>query len=824
MKVSYRKINEFLDLQLTAMDAATVLTATGLEIEGVETVDDIQGGLRGLVVGAIIHCEQHPNADRLRCCKVDVGESEPLDIVCGAPNAATGLKVVVAKVGTELFPEDGDAFKIKKGKIRGEVSNGMLCGAEEVGIGEPNGGIIELNEKWRPGTALSEVFGVGSDSVLEIGLTPNRNDAMGHLGVARDLRAGLLHGTVQEFTQKGLREVTMLKSMNIDFEKGLSAGFKAEVEASVSELAPRYTLIEIEGITMGPSPDHAQRFLKSIGCSPINNVVDATNYVLHELGQPLHAFDADTIQGGLSVRLASKDEKITTLDGEKRELHESDLVIADANEAMCIAGIFGSEKHGVSNDTKRILLESAFFNPVSIRKSAKRHGLSTDASFRFEREVDPNLIQAAGERAAELICEWSGGKVVGAIELGETGISLGYQIELEWEMLDKLIGQTLDRTHVMSILKSLDIEVIGKSEGKLNLMVPAYRSDVTRPADVVEEILRIHGFDQINIPTRISSTLEIPTGPDREDILFGLSSTLVSRGFNEIMSNSLTKSSYAECVKDGDLDPSKTVEILNPLSGDLGVMRQSLLFQGLEAISRNRNYKSTDLRFFELGRTYQVHEKGQTQGYKETEHLSLWVTGRKVPVNWNSHDEHVDMFTLKEAVGALLEQVGVRSKVSEMVDEGGLLLEGNLIKIGNNVIGRFGQVHPDVTKTCNVDAPVFWADLLVKPLLKARKKRKLVAKDLPKFPSVKRDLSFILDKGVSFEVIKEVAFKAENKILSKVSLFDVYEGDKLEKGKVSYAIGLILQDPSKTLTDKQIDKSVARILEEITKATGATLR
>ena len=355
-------------------------------------------------------------------------------------------------------------------------------------------------------------------------------------------------------------------------------------------------------------------------------------------------------------------------------------------------------------------------------------------------------------------------------------------------------------------------------------MVPAYRSDVTRPADVVEEILRIHGFDQINIPTRISSTLEIPSGPDREDILFGLSATLVARGFNEIMSNSLTKSSYAECVKDGDLDPSKTVEILNPLSGDLGAMRQSLVFQGLEAISRNRNYKSTDLRFFELGRTYQVNEKGQTQGYKETEHLSLWVTGRKVPVNWNAHDEHVDMFTLKEAVGALLEQVGVRSKVSEMVDEGGLFLEGNLIKIGNNVIGRFGQVHPDATKTCNVDAPVFWADLLVKPLLKARKKRKLVAKDLPKFPSVKRDLSFILDKGVSFEVIKEVAFKAENKILKTVSLFDVYEGDKLEKGKVSYAIGLILQDPSKTLTDKQIDKSVARILEEITKATGATLR
>ena len=824
MKVSYRKINEFLDLQLSAMDAATVLTATGLEIEGVETVDDIQGGLRGLVVGAISECEQHPNADRLRCCKVDVGEDEPLDIVCGAPNAAKGLKVVVATIGTELFPEGGDPFKIKKGKIRGEVSNGMLCGAEEVGIGEPNGGIIELDEKWGPGTALSKVFGVGSDSILEIGLTPNRNDAMGHWGVARDLRAGLLHGTVQEFTQKDLPEVSMLKRMKIDFEKGLSNGFKAEIDASVSALTPRYTLIEIEGLTMGPSPDHAQRFLRSIGCAPINNVVDATNYVLHELGQPLHAFDADTIQGSLNVRFASKNEKITTLDGEKRDLNEKDLVIADSNEAMCIAGVFGSQKHGVSNGTKRILLESAFFNPVSIRKSAKRHGLSTDASFRFEREVDPNLIQAAGERAAELICEWSGGHVVGAVKLGKSGVAPGYQVELEWEMLDKLVGQKLDRTHVMSILKSLEIEVIQEEEGKLNLLVPAYRSDVTRPADVVEEILRIHGFDQINIPTRISSTLEIPSGPDREDILFGLSATLVARGFNEIMSNSLTKSSYAECVKDGDLDPSKTVEILNPLSGDLGVMRQSLVFQGLEAISRNRNYKSMDLRFFELGRTYQVNEKGQTQGYKETEHLSLWVTGRKMPVNWNSQDEHVDLFTLKEAVSALLEQVGVRTKVSEMVDEGGLMLEGNVIKVGNNVIGRFGQVHPEVTKMCKVDAPVFWADLRLKPLLKARKKRKIIATELPKFPSVKRDLSFILDKSVSFESIKEVAFKAENKILKNVSLFDVYEGDKLEKGKVSYAIGLTLQDVSKTLTDKQIDKSVARILAEITKTTGATLR
>ena len=824
MKVSYRKINEFLDVQLSATDAAAVLTATGLEIEGVETVDDIQGGLRGLLVGCITNCVQHPNADRLSCCKVDVGGNEPLDIVCGAPNAAKGLNVVVATIGTELFPKDGDSFIIKKGKIRGEVSNGMLCSAEEVGIGVPNGGIIELDEKYKPGTPLSEAFGVGSDEILEIGLTPNRNDAMGHLGVARDLRAGLLHGTIKEFTQSGLSEVKLLKSKRIDFGSGLSDGFQAEVDSTALDLAPRYTLIEIDGLKIEPSPEHAQRFLRSIGCAPINNVVDATNYVLHELGQPLHAFDADTVKGELRVRLATEGEKIITLDGEKRKLCDSDLVIADTNEAMCIAGVFGSEKHGVSSGTTRILLESAYFNPVSIRKSAKKYGLSTDASFRFEREVDPNLIKAAGERAAELICEWSGGKVVGAVELGETGMSSGVSVDLEWEMLDKIIGQKLERTHVLSILKSLDIEVIKENKDKLNLMVPAYRGDVTRAADVVEEILRIHGFDQINIPSRISSTLEVPSGPDKEDILFGLASTLVSRGFNEIISNSLTKSSYAECVKDRDLDPSKTVEILNPLSGDLGVMRQSLVFQGVEAIARNRNHKSPDLKLFELGRTYRVNEKGLTKGYEETEHISIWVTGRKVPVNWNEEDEKVDLFTLKEAVGALLDQIGVRSKVSEMIDEGGILLEGNIIKIGNNVIGRFGQVHPSVTKMCEVDQPVFWGDLLIKPLLKARKKRKIIATELPKFPSVRRDLSLILDKGVSFESIKEIAYKSGNKLLKEVSLFDVYDGDKLEEGKVSYAIGLILQDESKTLTDKQIDKSVARILDGITKATGATLR
>lgn len=823
MKVSFRKIKEFLGVTISADDAAIVLTATGLEIEGVEIVDDVPGGLRGLVVGHITSCEQHPNADRLKCCKVDVGQDAELDIVCGAPNATQGLNVVVAMVGAELFPKDGEPFTIKKGKIRGEVSHGMLCGAEEMGVGTPNGGIIELESKWTAGTLVSEVFQVGSDKVLEIGLTPNRNDAMGHLGVARDLRAGLMHGTVSDFMQKGLDKVGTIGGLNIDFSKGLSKGFKSSIVEN--DLANRYTLVEIEGIKIAPSPEYAQRFLRAIGCAPINNVVDATNYVLHELGSPLHAFDADKVKGEIKVRLASKGEKITTLDSVDRELDVADLVIADQSDAMCIAGVFGSAKHGVSASTTRVLLESAYFNPVSVRKSAKRHGLSTDASFRFERQVDPNMIKVAAERAAELICEWSGATVTGAVELGETGAANGYPVELEWEMLDKMIGSKLERNHVKSILEALDIEILDESNDSLNLMVPAYRSDVTRPADVVEEILRVHGFDQIAIPTRISSTLEVTSGPDKEDVLFGLASTLVARGYNEIMSNSLTKAAYSEeCWKDSGLNPKTTVKILNPLSGDLGVMRQSLVFQGVEAIARNRSHRSSDLRLFEFGRSYQVNTKGETSGYKETEHLSLFVTGNKIPNNWNERGDKSDLFTLKEAVWAILEQVGISDKVSEDEDLGGLMLEGNVIKMGDNIIGRFGQVHPDVTSMCGVDEPVFWADLLVKPLIKARKKRKIIAKSLPKFPSVKRDLSLVLDQGVTFEAIKEAAYQAERKLLKDVNLFDVYEGDKLEEGKVSYAVSLILQDEGKTLTDKHIDKSVARIIDGITKSTGAVLR
>ncbi|MAO46315.1 MAG: phenylalanine--tRNA ligase subunit beta [Crocinitomicaceae bacterium] len=817
MKVSYRKIKEFLPTTVSATEAAAVLTATGLEIEGVETVEDITGGLRGLVVGEITACSQHPNADRLRCCKVNIGKEE-LDIVCGAPNAKAGLHVLVATVGTTLYPVSGEPFKIKKSKIRGEVSMGMLCGQDEVGLGEDTGGIMELDSALKPGTLASEAFNIGTDEVLEIGLTPNRNDAMGHMGVARDLRAGLEHGTVCEITETGLAPVKTPGSLSLDFKMGLK-GLNATVEAS--DLASKYALVEIDNVKVGPSPDKIQSFLKAIGVGPINNIVDATNYVLHELGTPLHAFDYDTIGGEvLNVRLAREGEKIVTLDDVERKLSSVDLVIADAEEAMCIAGVFGGSKHGVTDKTTRVVIEAAYFNPVSVRKTAKKHGLSTDASFRFERQIDPNMVKHAASRVAELVMEWAGGEVTGAEFIGSTEDVKGATVEIEWAMLNRVIGAVLDRDRVGSILESLDIEVSSKNDERMVLEVPAYRSDVTRPADIVEEILRIHGFDQIAIPTTISSTVEIPDRPDREDVLFGLASTLVAKGYNEIMSNSLTKASYVESVSDKSLNPKTAVEILNPLSNDLGAMRQSLVFQGLEAIARNKNHKVSNLRLFEFGRTYAKKAKG----YSETEHLSLFVCGNKGMESWYRGSAESDIFTIKEAVVSLLTQVGIAHKVCERPDDGGLLLEGNEILIGEKVIGRFGMVHPDVASMCGVEDKVFWADLLVKPLLEARKKRKITAQDLPKFPSVRRDLSLIIDKGVSFESIKSAAERAEKQLLKAVNLFDVYEGDKLEPGKVSYAISLTIQDQTATLTDKKIDKCVARILDAITEKTGATLR
>ena len=832
MKISARWLRELFPHEVDVQQAAQVLTATGLEVEGVDHVEDVLGGLRGVVVGHVTEVVQHPNADRLRICTVDVGlEDGPLSIVCGASNVTEGQKVPVATVGTTLHPTGGEPFKIKKGKIRGEVSLGMICAEDELGLGSGHDGIMVLAPDAPVGADMAQVVGLEGDDVIEIGLTPNRNDAMGHWGVARDLRAGLLHGTVEGIGPMSAKELVLPDCID------LNAALKEETSVSVSvdaaEDCPHYLAVELHNVKVGPSPDWAQKRLRAIGIQPLNNVVDATNLVLHEFGNPLHAFDMDKIaEGRIVVRKAAQGESFTTLDGEARELDAKDLVIADASKAMCLAGVYGGLESGVSEGTSKVILEAAWFNPVTVRKSAKRHTLSTDASFRFERGVDPDTVCLAAKRCAQLLTEWAGAKVFAATEHADTATVQEAHVDLDLGWLARFLGTDISKDRLKSILASLDIEVKDGQGSTWTLTVPAYRSDVTRPADVAEEILRIHGFDHVPLPTRMTGTLEIPAKPNREDVLFGWRELLVSQGFTEIMSNSLTKAKYAELVKDRDLNPEASVHMLNPLSSDLGAMRQSLVFQGLEAIARNSKHKQPDLRMFEFGRTYTQRDVTAEDGtvrkaYDEKEHLSLWVTGRDKPESWNApkgQDGEADMFTLKYAVESLLATVGLSLFSEAEVDTKGLLAEGVVLRHANGQeVGRWGLVQPSVAQGCDVDAPVFWADFDVAKLWKAVKKRRVKAHDLARFPAVRRDLALVVSKGVAYETLKVAAEKAERKLLKGVELFDVYEGKGLEEGGVGYAMAFTLQNPDATLNDKQIDSAMSRILNALESA-GARLR
>lgn len=838
MKISYRWLREMIPTSMTAEEASAVLTATGLEVEGIEQVEDIPGGLKGLVVGRVLACERHPNADRLRVCQVDIGSSEgPLSIVCGAENVRTGLDVIVATVGATLHPTNGEPFKIKKGKIRGEASMGMICAEDEIGIGTSHAGIIELEGTWAPGTSAAEVYALGTDDVIEIGLTPNRTDGMSHWGVARDLAAGLAHETV-----KGTQETLTLQppfeqAPRLD-EGDLSVTITVEDERG----APRYCGCVLDGVQVGPSPDWVQKKLRAIGVTPINNVVDATNCVLHEMGTPLHAFDADKIGGQkVMVRRAKSEEAFTTLDGVKRTLDVTDLVIADADQPMCLAGVFGGETSGVTDDTQRVFLESAWFDPVSVRKTARRHGLSTDASFRFERGVDPALTWRALERTAELITHWSGGEVVGkvgqCIEVGQ--VPGPATVSLPWEQLHSLIGERIPSVRVESILKSLDIEILESTDAALTLRVPAYRADVTRPADVVEEILRIHGFDRVPLPKRMAITLDVVEGPNWDEARLRMSEVLVSRGFSEIMNNSLTRATDVETFlaesgkEDPTVNPSDFVEMLNPLSSDLAVMRQTLLFQGLETIARNRNVQKADLRLFELGRTYKRKSGG---GFLETEMLGLWISGNVQPENWNQKSREVEFQNLKGDVEALLQSLGIATELIPQLSAQGYFLEGLRWETrtrgdrgkwvaSGEVVGRMGRVHPDANALKDLaEVPVFYAEFEVGKLMALMERRSVRAKDLAKFPAVRRDLSLLVPQHVTFEEMASSVRASGGKLVQEVGLFDVYSGDGLPEGMVSYAINITLQDENKTLDDKQIDKTMQRILGQLQSETGASLR
>jgi phenylalanyl-tRNA synthetase beta chain len=832
MKISANWLRELFPHEVDVQQAVQVLTATGLEVEGVDHFEAVPGGLRGVIVGHVTGVVQHPNADRLRICTVDVGlEDGPLNIVCGASNVAEGQKVPVATVGTTLHPQGGEPFKIKKGKIRGEVSLGMICAEDELGLGSGHDGIMVLAQDAPVGADLAQVVGLEGDDVIEIGLTPNRNDAMGHWGVARDLRAGLLHGTVEGIGPMSADDLVLHECSDLNAALKETASVSLSVDAT--EDCPHYLAVELHNVKVGPSPDWAQKRLRAIGVQPLNNVVDATNLVLHEFGNPLHAFDMDKIGGGqIVVRKAAQGEPFTTLDGEGRELDANDLVIADAAKAMCLAGVYGGLDSGVSESTTKVILEAAWFNPVTVRKSAKRHTLSTDASFRFERGVDPNTVRLAAERCTQLLTEWSGAQVAAATEHMDTATVQDAQVKLDLGWLTRFLGTDISQDRLKSILASLDIAVSEELASTWMLTVPAYRSDVTRPADVAEEILRIHGFDHVPLPTRMTGTLEVPAKPNREDVLFGWRELLVSQGFTEIMSNSLTKAKYAELVKDRDLHPEASVHMLNPLSSDLGAMRQSLVFQGLEAVARNSKHKQPDLRMFEFGRTYTQRDVTEEDGtvrktYDEKEHLSLWVTGRDKPETWNApkgKDGQANMFTLKHAVESLLAKVGLNVLSEAEADTDGLLAEGIVLRHANGQeVGRWGLMQPSVAQACDVDVPVFWADFDVAKLWKVVKKRRVKAHDLARFPSVRRDFAVVVAKSVAYETLKLAAEKAERKWLRGVELFDVYEGKGLQEGEQSYALAFTLQNPDATLNDKQIDSAMSRILKALESA-GARLR
>jgi len=817
MNISFEWIKTWLPLPQEAgsdvQTVADVLTATGLEVEGVQEIPAVPGGLKGMVVGEVLTCGPHPNADRLRITTVDVGTGEPLSIVCGAPNVAAGQKVIVATVGATCYPSEGEPFKIKKGKIRGEVSEGMICAEDELGIGTDHDGILVLPASTRVGSPAADALGVSSDHQIEIGLTPNRTDAMGHMGVARDLRAALLWSGGAEVGRR-VPDLTDLPEAQLSVGNG-----PIRIEVEDPEGAPCYLGIALRNVKVGPSPEWMQQRLRAIGLEPRNNVVDVTNYVLHDLGQPLHAFDADHIDGGVvKVRKAKPGEPFTTLDGKELTLDSADLIIADDHQPMCLAGIYGGEKSGVQEATTSVFLESAWFEPVTVRKSAKRHTLSTDASFRFERGVDPAMARHGLEKAVALLQDCAGAEVDGGVQQFLGNLPGPQLVSLDWGSLDGWIGCSLDRDRVRGILGALDIRLVSEENEEMVLEVPAYRRDVTRPADVVEEILRIHGYDHIPLPGRMKVSLSSKPDPDPESLRIGLANTLVARGFREVMHNSLTSSAHLTLAEDRGLDAERGVRLLNPLSSELDVMRQSMLPQHLETVAHNRNHQRPNLAFFEFGKSYFEDGNG---GHRETEHLCLTISGRTTPESWREPEQD-GMSVLKGAVEALLTQCGVQGISRRALSGGDFFKEGLELTADLGFAARIGQVQPAAARHFGIEAEVFHAELPLVPMMAWMGKRKVKARELARFPSVRRDLSLSVPKGLTYAEIEQVVRQTSGKLLSELQLFDVYYDE--QRDVTSYAISMKMQDPEKTLSEKAIDKAVQRVCDQLNQRLGVTLK
>ena len=831
MNISYNWLKRYIDLKDDAETVAKILTSIGLEVGTVETVETIRGGLKGLVVGEVLSCEPHPNSDHLHLTKVNIGEGEPLPIVCGAPNVAAGQKVIVATIGTVLY--DGEeSFTIKKGKLRGEDSYGMLCAEDEIGVGTDHAGIIVLPEDTPVGMPAREYYHVEDDTIIEVDITPNRSDAASHYGVARDLYAYYhAHGQNIQLTKPSV------EAFKIDNNE-----LPIKVVVDAPDACPRYSGVSIKGVEIKESPEWLKNSLLAIGLRPINNVVDVTNFVLHECGQALHAFDADKIKGNkIHVRMARPSEKFTTLDGVEREMNERDLMIANAEEAMCIAGVFGGLESGVTEKTKNVFLESAYFDPVTIRKTSRRHQLQTDASFRYERGCDPNNTLYVLKRAALLIQEVAGGQVAMEItDQAQTSFD-PWPVTIDIRRVNSLIGKAIGEDTIETILKALEIEILSKNGTIWQLAVPRYRVDVQRECDVVEDILRIYGYDNVEFPEKLNTSLAYGIKPDPEQLRRRIAEQLTAQGFNEILNNSLTKVSYYEPLR--QLPLAECVKIMNPLSQDLGVMRQTLLFGGLESIARNANRKNNDLKFYEFGNCY--HYKGLVDErmsgleettnplttnpltrYSEEPHLGLWLTGNKAPLSWVRREEKTTFYQLHAYVNNILTRLGVDvAKVSLERLENELFQDGMVLKAANGkALGYIGIVARKVLKTFDIDQEVYYADLEWKALLKQNKQYKAVINDLPKYPEVKRDFALLVDSTVEFADLARAAFAAERKLLRNVFLFDVYEGKNLEPGKKSYALSFILQDPENTLKDTQIEAVMAKLKRTFEEQFNATLR
>ncbi|GAB3712289.1 MULTISPECIES: phenylalanine--tRNA ligase subunit beta [Flavobacterium] len=806
MKISYNWIKQFLKIDLPSAEVSDILTDLGLEVEIVEKYQSVKGGLEGVVVGHVLTCEKHPDADRLNITTVDLGEGTPVQIVCGATNVAAGQKVPVATIGTKLFDKDGNEFEIKKGKIRGQESHGMICAEDELGLGTSHDGIMVLDSNLKPGTPAAKVFNIENDEVFEIGLTPNRADAMSHMGVARDLRAALIQKNAS------LELITpSVSKFKVD-----KRTLKIDVDVKDSSLAPRYCGVTISGVTIKPSPSWLQNRLKAIGLTPKNNVIDVTNYVLHELGQPLHAFDAAKINGKVTVKTVEAGTKFVTLDDVERTLHEEDLLICDDKGPMCLAGVFGGKNSGVSENTTTIFLESAYFNPVTIRKTAKRHTLSTDASFRFERGIDPTITEYALKRAALLIQEVAGGEITSdVIDVYPKKIE-DFTVFLNYEKAFKLIGQELPKETIKKIVASLDIKVNNSSDAGLGLIIPAYRVDVQREVDVIEEILRVYGYNNITFSKKLNATVAKSARTEDYKVQNIIASQLNSFGFHEMMANSLTTPDYVQLSE--LLKEEYNVTMLNPLSSELSVMRQSMLYSGLEAISYNINRKNSDLKLFEFGKSY----RKLLSGYNEKKHLTLFVSGNRVSESWTNVQKPTDFFLFKGYVNSILSRLGF-DKTQNLPVENDIFSEGIAFALGNDTLVEMGTVKKSILKHFDIKQEVFYAefnwDLVIKLL-----SNKIKFTAIPKYPEVRRDFALLVDTNVAFESIYKVARQTEKSLLKDINLFDVYEGKNLPEGKKSYAVSFTIQDTTKTLTDVQIDKIMSKLQSNFESELGAQLR